>query len=48
MESQIGDSEKGLGGEVLVQEGSEESVNDIRAENEANSVNAGEPLQLAR
>lgn len=48
MESQIGDSDKGLGGEVLVQEGSEESVNDTQAENEGNSVHAGEPVQLAR
>ncbi|XP_065497247.1 dynein axonemal assembly factor 1 [Caloenas nicobarica] len=40
MESQVGDSDKGLGGEVLVQEGSEESVNDTQAENEGDSVHA--------
>ncbi|XP_071670301.1 dynein axonemal assembly factor 1 isoform X3 [Patagioenas fasciata] len=45
MELQIGDSDKGLGGEVLVQEGSEESVNDIRAENEGNSVHADVKIQ---
>ncbi|XP_005504945.2 dynein axonemal assembly factor 1 isoform X2 [Columba livia] len=46
MESQVGDSEKGLGGEVLVQEGSEESVNDIRKENEGNSVHAAYRLKV--
>ncbi|OPJ78138.1 dynein assembly factor 1, axonemal [Patagioenas fasciata monilis] len=46
MELQIGDSDKGLGGEVLVQEGSEESVNDIRAENEGNSVHAAYRLKV--
>lgn len=52
MQSRIGDWDKGLGREVAPQEASGESLNDNRnedaqTENEGNSVNKGEPIQLA-
>lgn len=52
MQSQNRDSGKGLGGEVTAQEVSEESVDDTnnkatQTENKGNSVNTGEPFQLA-
>lgn len=52
MQSQFGDSDKGHGGEVTVQELSGESLNDTNneathTENEGSSVSTGEPVQLA-
>ena len=53
MQSQNGDSDRGLGGEVTAEEVSGGSVNDTsnkatQTENEGSSVNTGEPFQLAR